>query len=302
METRKQSPREAYKVDGIYEFRVRKQFPTYCEVIDESTDITTYLRGTANLKLFKGQTVKCRILSIKEKHPRIELVDISEFEQNKANLNEEKLTELLSKRELTWNTKEFIRLLLSEENEKSFESQCHRWIQNLINKKIDLTTVRMDCSDILELSELLDLCSDAEREYYQERLTTVIEQLGYYVKAAELIANEADKSSTDTPTYFINALFNKLQISGFVYHPTKNFNILASLFLRRPELMNSRIKELLDIICQRNIDSWKKEPFNSAIIKLLELTKPKTTLNSSKTTCRHWPCNCSCIRIQTTTR
>ena len=246
METRKQSPREAYKVDGIYEFRVRKQFPTYCEVIDESTDITTYLRGTANLKLFKGQTIKCRILSIKEKHPRIELVDISEFEQNKANLNEEKLTELLSKRELTWNTKEFIRLLLTEENEKSFESQCHRWIQqNLINKKIDLNTVRMDCSDILELSELLDLCSDAEREYYQERLTTVIEQLGYYVKAAELIANEADKSSTDTPTYFINALFNKLQISGFVYHPTKNFNILASLFLRRPELMNSRIKELL---------------------------------------------------------
>ena len=135
-------------------------------------------------------------------------MDISEFEQNKANLNEEKLTELLSKRELTWNTKEFIRLLLTEENEKSFESQCHRWIQNLINKKIDLNTVRMDCSDILELSELLDLCSDAEREYYQERLTTVIEQLGYYVKAAELIANEADKSSTDTPTYFINALFD----------------------------------------------------------------------------------------------
>ena len=196
METRKQSPREAYKVDGIYEFRVRKQFPTYCEVIDESTDITTYLRGTANLKLFKGQTVRCRILSIKEKHPRIELVDISEFEQNKANLNEEKLTELLSKRELTWNTKEFIRLLLTEENEKSFESQCHRWIQNLINKKIDLNTVRMDCSDILELSELLDLCSDAEREYYQERLTTVIEQLGYYVKAAELIANEANSWAT----------------------------------------------------------------------------------------------------------
>ena len=107
METRKLSPRDAYKVDGIYEFRVRKQFPTYCEVVDESTDITTYLRGTANLKLFKGQSVKCRILSIKEKHPRIELVDVSEFEQNKVNLTEEKLTDLLSKRELTWNTKDF---------------------------------------------------------------------------------------------------------------------------------------------------------------------------------------------------
>ena len=271
METRKLSSRDAYKVDGIYEFRVRKQFPTYCEVVDESTDITTYLRGTANLKLFKGQSVKCRILSIKEKHPRIELVDISEFEQNKVNLTEEKLTDLLSKRELTWNTKDFIRLLLTDENEKSFESQCHKWIQNLINKKIDLMTVRMDCSDILELSELLDLCSDAERDYYQERLTTLIEQLGYYIKAAKLIGNQDDKNSTETPDHFINSLFNKLRISGFVYHPIKNFNILASLFLSRPELMNSRIKELLDIICQRNIESWKKEPFNSAIIKLLEL-------------------------------
>ena len=271
METRKLSPRDAYKVDGIYEFRVRKQFPTYCEVVDESTDITTYLRGTANLKLFKGQSVKCRILSIKEKHPRIELVDVSEFEQNKVNLTEEKLTDLLSKRELTWNTKDFIRLLLTDENEKSFESQCHKWIQNLINKKIDLMTVRMDCSDILELSELLDLCSDAERDYYQERLTTLIEQLGYYIKAAKLIGNQDDKNSTETPDHFINSLFNKLRISGFVYHPIKNFNILASLFLSRPELMNSRIKELLDIICQRNIESWKKEPFNSAIIKLLEL-------------------------------
>ena len=271
METRKLSSRDAYKVDGIYEFRVRKQFPTYCEVVDESTDITTYLRGTANLKLFKGQSVKCRILSIKEKHPRIELVDISEFEQNKVNLTEEKLTDLLSKRELTWNTKDFIRLLLTDENEKSFESQCHKWIQNLINKKIDLMTVRMDCSDILELSELLDLCSDAERDYYQERLTTLIEQLGYYIKAAKLIGNQDDKNSTETPDHFINSLFNKLRISGFVYHPIKNFNILASLFLSKPELMNSRIKELLDIICQRNIESWKKEPFNSAIIKLLEL-------------------------------
>lgn len=271
METRKLSPRDAYKVDGIYEFRVRKQFPTYCEVVDESTDITTYLRGTANLKLFKGQSVKCRILSIKEKHPRIELVDVSEFEQNKVNLTEEKLTDLLSKRELTWNTKDFIRLLLTDENEKSFESQCHKWIQNLINKRIDLMTVRMDCSDILELSELLDLCSDAERDYYQERLTTLIEQLGYYIKAAKLIGNQDDKNSTETPDHFINSLFNKLRISGFVYHPIKNFNILASLFLSRPELMNSRIKELLDIICQRNIESWKKEPFNSAIIKLLEL-------------------------------
>ena len=264
-------PRDAYRLDGVYDFKVRKLFTTCCEVIDESTDITAYLRGTANLKLFKGQIVKCRILSVKEKHPHIELADYRGFQRTERSLTDEKLTELLDVRELSWNKKDFIRLLLTEEREKSFESQCHKWIQGLINKKIDLQTVKMDCSDLLELSELLDLCADSEREFYQDRLTLIIEQLTYYIQSDELIANENDTDSTETPTNFINSLFNKLKVSGFVYHPIKHFNILSSIFLRRPDLMNGRIKELLDIICQRHIENWRKEPFCSAIIKLLEL-------------------------------
>ena len=271
MEQRRVLPKEAYKVDSVYDFKIRKLFTTYCEVIDEKYDITTYLRGTGSLKLFKGQTVKCRVLSVKEKHPRIELVDLSEFQQSDRNLTEEKLTELLQRRELLLYAKDFTRLLLTEEREKSFESQCHTWIRNLQNKRIDLRVVRLDCSDLLELTELLDLCADGEREFYQERLTLLIEQLGYYIEAAELIENESKKDSTETASNFINSLFNKLQVSGFVYHPVKNFSILSSLFLRRPELMNGRIKELIDIICQRNLDGWRKEPFASAIIKLLEL-------------------------------
>ena len=265
------SRKEIFKIDGVYSFRIKKLFTTYCEVKHDPTNITTYLRGTANLKLFIGQIAKCRVLSVKEKHLRIELVDISEFQPTEECLTEDKLTDLLNHRELSWNTKEFIRLILTEEREDSFESQCHRWIQSLINKKIDLQTVKMDCSDLLELSELLDLCADNEREFYQERLTLLIEQLSYYIKSAELIENENDPESSETPENFINSLFNKLKVSGFVYHPVKHFNILSSLFLRRPDLMNSSIKELLNIICQRNLESWKKEPFCSAIIKLLEL-------------------------------
>ena len=268
---KKLQPKDAYKVGEIYEFKVKRPYATYCELIDEPNDITTYLQGTAKLKLFKGQSVKCRVTAVSEKHPKIELVDISEFEQSTDNLTEEKLSGLLSERDLSWNTKDFVKLLLTEEKEKSFESQCHRWIQNLLNKKIDLRVVRRECSNLLELSDLLNLCGPTEREYYQDRLTLLIEQLGYYIRAAELIENDESDGSSDTPTLFIDNLFNKLRVSGFVYHPIKNFNILASLFLSRPELMNSRIKELLDIICQRNIESWKKEPFNSAIIKLLEL-------------------------------
>lgn len=64
--------------------------------------------------------MKCRVLAVSEKHPKIELVDISEFEQSNDNLTEGKLTELLEAREITWNTKEFVKLLLTEEKEKSY--------------------------------------------------------------------------------------------------------------------------------------------------------------------------------------
>lgn len=255
----------------IIEYKVKSLFANYCELIDERTDITSYLQGTAKLVLFKGQTVKCRVLAVSEKHPKIELVDISAFEQSNDNLTETKLVELLETREISWNTKDFVKLLLTEEKEKSFESQCHRWIRSLLNKKIDLQTVMQDCSDLLELSDLLNICSYNERDYYQERLTLIVEQLSYYNRASELLENEASGATDDTPALFIDSLFSKLKVSGFVYHPVKNFNILSSLFLRRPELMNSRIRELLDIMSEKDIQIWEREPFCSALIKLLEL-------------------------------
>ncbi len=269
MEQEKLTPKQAYQIGDIVDYKVRSLFTNDCELIDEKTGITSYLHGTAKLVLFKGQTVKCRVLAVSEKHPKIELVDISAFEQTKDNLTEEKLAELLSSREIAWNTRDFVKLLLTEEKEKPFETQCHQWIQSLLNKRIDLRIVRRDCSDLLELSELLSICNYNERDYYQERLTLLIEQTGYYIRAAELIDNEA--AGDDTPEQFIDNLFNKLKVSGFVYHPNKNFNILSALFLRRPELMNSRIKELLEIISSKDIQIWEREPFSSALIKLLEL-------------------------------
>ncbi len=267
----KLTPQEAYNIGDIVEYKVKYLFTNYCELIDEKTEITSYLQGTAKLILSKGQTVKCRILAVSEKHPKIELVDISEFEQNKDGLSEEKLINLVNSKVISWSIKDFVKLLLTEDKEKSFELQCHKWIQNLLNKKIDLQTVKKDCSDLLELSDLLNICYYNERDFYQERLTLIIEQIEYYIRAAELINNDSNENVKDNSDHFIKNLFNKLRISGFVYHPTKNFNILSCLFRLNPELMHNRIRELLDIIRAKDIQIWEKEPFCSALIKLLEL-------------------------------
>lgn len=259
-----------YTIGETYEFKVRRVLSNACEVIDEQSGITSYLQGTANLFLVKGQIVKCRVLAFAEKHPQIELVNINEFEQSTKKLTEDKLNDLLENRGFTCNFKDFIKLLLADEAEKSFETQLRRWVQNLINKKVDLGTVRSDCSSLLEMSELLNICKGHERDFYQERLTLIIEQLGYYIKADILINNENIEGATDTPNSFVDNLLTKLRVSGFVYHPNKNFNILSSLFQCKPQLMNDRIKELLDIISEKNLEIWKREPFSSALINLLE--------------------------------
>lgn len=224
------------------------------------------------LKIFKGQIVKCRVTAVNEKRPKIELVDISNFENNESGLTENKFSDLLSRYDIKWNYKEFIKLVLTDEKECSFENQCHKWIQSLLNKKIDLHLVRKDCSFILELSDFLDMCdSIEERDLYQNRLTILIEQIGYYIKADELIANESGENVEENAKSFVDNLLAKLKTSGYVYHPSKNFNILSSLFLMHPTIMNEKISSFLDVINSRQIILWKKEPFKSAIIKMLEL-------------------------------
>ena len=64
-------PKDVYTVGDLYDFKVKRPYATYCELIDEPNNITTYLQGTAKLKLFKGQIVKCRVTAVSEKHPKI---------------------------------------------------------------------------------------------------------------------------------------------------------------------------------------------------------------------------------------
>jgi len=260
------SPREAYKIGEAYDFRVRLQFGNFCEVIDEATGITAFLHDTDKLKtrLFKNQVIRCTVTGIEDKHPRIELTDAAGGLTTNLLLTEDKLTSLLDGQQIQWNTREFVRLLTNDEKDKDFETLCFRWIQGLISKKADLHIVCDDCRNLLEMSDLLNICGDVEREYYESRLTIIIDQLDCYIKAEEHIAvGQSDK--------FIDGLFTKLRTSGFVYHPETSFNILSSMFLMKPELMNVKMGELISIIGEKAIRTWSKEPFRSALAKLLEL-------------------------------
>lgn len=257
--------KENYAVGQVYEFKVKKKFTSQTELIDETSGINAYLHDTQNIKLFKGQIVKCRVTgySTRNNRPIVELVDLEEFAYT-SGLTLENLENILENEGLAWADEKFTTLLLTDENEETFDEQMHEWISSLIENNIDLQQVRTDCANLLELSGLLDISGNAQREFYQQRLTELIESIGYYIEAGKLIEKGEQES-------FIDTLYNKLSVSGFIYHPDKNLNILACLFMRRPEIMRRRIAELLKIICKRDISIWKKEPFNSTLCKLLEI-------------------------------
>lgn len=252
----------SYEIGNVYTFKVKKRFTSQTELIDEATQVTTYLHNTEKLNLPRGLEVKCKVTMINGERPIVELVDLEDFKFT-SGLTREKLSSLLKERDYGWDATQFADLILAEDNEETFESQCYNWLDD-IRKTHNLETIRENCADLLELSGFLDLCGPAQREYYQERLTVLIEIIGYYITAAKKIE---DGNTAD----FIEKLFRKLSISGFVYHPDKNFSILASIFMLKPEIMSECIGELLEIIRKRDISTWKKEPFNTALTRLLEM-------------------------------
>lgn len=251
-----------YVIGEVYPFVVEAVRDGFCELVDEC-GLKVYLQHTNRYKLFKGQTIRCRVLDTTKMRPKIKLEDDETVLNQSQQLTEPAVKDYLRETGIAWNDREFLRLLLMDESDIPFEEECRKWIRQLNSAKVDLKQVRTDCTKLLEESNLLGQCSLSEREQYQGRLTLLIENLGYYIKANELLEQ-------DEAIHFVDNLFDKLSKSGFVYHPAKNFNIMSSLFLSDPKLMESETSKLCDVLRKWPVDNWKRNPFKSALVKVLE--------------------------------
>lgn len=257
-------PKIKYNVGDIYEFTVNGIHYDFCELIDPA-GFHVYLKHTRGLKLSKGQKIRCRVTANYQKRPKIELVDDGELENEESKVSVDAVREMINKPEKDWDTSGFVDLLLMNEVEdKTFESECRSWIDNLKNSGADLEVVRKDCTTFMEESDFLSLCNPSEREHYQQRLTKAIDNLGYYITAASFLR---DGKAAE----FIEHLLDKLEKTAYVYHPETNFKILSILFLSDNGLMEDNIPRLFDIIRRWPVVIWDKEPFKGALIKALSL-------------------------------
>ncbi len=262
-----------FQIGKVYSFVINRVDNDYCELLD-TTGFPCYLQGTNRYKLSKGQNIQCKVLDYKAtaSHPRIALVETDDIVKRDVQVGETMIGQILKEMDVKWNTKTFITMLLMIDSGNSYENECHRWIKSLMESKSDLVSIRKDCFDFMELSQFFKMCKLSDREFYQQRLTTLIELMGYYIKAARL--KESGKNEL-----YIDSLFEKLRKSGYVYHPAKNFNIMSCLFLDDHDLMEARIPALFTILRQWGLDLWLKEPFRTTLIKALEIYVNETIWN-----------------------
>lgn len=254
----------SYQVGEVYEFTVGTLHYDFCELID-STGFRVYLKHTHGLNLSKGQKVRCKVTANYQARPKIELVDQDALSATKSRVTEEAVSAIITGIAKDWDCSSFTQLLLMNEVEdRSFESECRQWIATLSHTSADLQQVRADCTAFMEESDFLSLCAPGERDKYEHRLTVIIDFLGSYLQARQLI--DEGKAAA-----FVDQLLDKLDKTGYIYHPEANFHVLSALFLLDKSLIEDNISRLFDIIRHWSIDIWDKEPFKDALLKTLEL-------------------------------
>lgn len=261
--------RKHYKEGDEVTYRIERVTENYYFLKDDLGYSTT-LDKRYKINPAITQKLRCRIKSFGGKQVNVELVEKNSVERSQFTIGIEKLKGYFVDIDCA---ESITRLLLADDVLGSFDSECHRWICSICNEKgedIDmLSHIKKLCLNVLEDSEMLNDCNENERQVLEERFTTLIEQLNYYIRALKIVEEEKEDS-------IIDDLMNKLQKTGYVYHPKKCFYIMMCIFLikskdgDRTEFLDTMMPKVFDTLRACDIKNWKREPFKIVWIKLLE--------------------------------
>ncbi len=117
---------------------------------------------------------------------------------------------------------------------------------------------------LLERSAFLNLLGDSERQQKQDMLTTIVENIKPYSLTLELVREGRHEE-------FISSLLGRLQKSGFIYHPSRQFAILMLIFRLFPHEVQTHLDRIFALIFERKLSNWQREPFRQAFIEQFDL-------------------------------
>ncbi len=127
-----------------------------------------------------------------------------------------------------------------------------------------LFTVRDALLYLLEGSGYLNAVHIEQRRALRQQLTEMVEGLEPYADTLRLIAQGREDG-------FVESLLDKLQKSGYLYHPAQQFAVLMLIFRLHPDKVANYLSRIFESIFGRDLENWKREPFRSAFVEQFEI-------------------------------
>lgn len=127
-----------------------------------------------------------------------------------------------------------------------------------------LNTQREVLLYLLEGSGFLNSVSTEHRRAMRQQLTELVESIEPYEQTLSLIEHH-------TQDLFVEKLLDKLQKSGYLYHPSQQFAVLMIIFRLYPDKVGNYLSRIFESIFGRDLENWKREPFRSAFVEQFEI-------------------------------
>ncbi len=117
---------------------------------------------------------------------------------------------------------------------------------------------------LLEGSGFLNSVPNENRRALRQQLTEMVESVEPYRQTLELITHHRQHT-------FVEGLLDKLQKSGYLYHPAEQFAVLMIIFRLYPETVGNYLSRIFESIFGRDLENWRREPFRSAFVEQFEI-------------------------------
>ena len=263
--------KQCYRVGSEYDFLVTADFTSrggYYQVAD-ANGFYFRLWDYKRAKLYIHQQIKCRVKSLSGVKLTLELVTNSGPET--TSLDPQEIKKALELYSSGTDVQSFVNLLFTDK--EPFADACNEWMMASIGSQNGpavtdngtfLQQMRALSIYMLEENEILSNCNISERRMFQQRLTSMVEQIERYQKVVELIDGGQEEA-------YIDHLLRNLKRTGYIYHAAESLNIMIGIFVLRPDIVSMKMEEIFSIIHSREEQYWNAEPFRRAFVKTLEL-------------------------------
>lgn len=158
----------------------------------------------------------------------------------------------------------------------SFIERLESYIPNLAVKVedgetiYDSSTLRIFCRLFIHLIEETDWLMGLpqnEADKIRKEVGESYTQLRVHAKVADMLSGKAEQNAEE----FLEQFLTKIQKTAYLHEKEKICNRVRTLLKLKPELMDDKMPQMVDIILQRNQSDWQGSDLREEIVIMLDL-------------------------------